>query len=127
MKVYKGDEMNIKIEKIPEGKLSPTQRTHLEVARKVAGRVPVVPAKLSNHLHIIGVYSTWGRNIYIAPERLDRLNTTINTTIHEKSHAITLADDGTPQHEKVMADLSREVANRALKGEFDQYLAEARW
>jgi len=119
--------MNVKIDRIPEEKLTPRQRTHLKVAREVAGEVPVIAAKLSDHLHIIGAYDTLGSKIYITPERLERLSTTLNTGIHELAHHQTHRDDGTREHSEAISRISKKVTAEAGWGKYDGLLRDAIW
>jgi len=123
--------MDIKIDKIPEEKLSTIQRTHLRIAREIARGVPVTPAKLINrkrkHIHIIGAYETWERRIFIAPERLNHLNTTLDTTIHEVSHHESQRDDGTKEHIDAILRVTHRVAQQAEEKRYDSLLGEAVW
>jgi len=119
--------MNVHIVTLQEEKLTPIQKRHLKVAKKVAGSTPVLPAKIHNTLKIIGAYDLGARKIYITPERLERLKSTMNTTIHELAHHDSRADDGTKKHDEAITRLTNEVTERARNGEYDELLGEVRW
>lgn len=118
--------MNVKINVLPESTLTPRQIVHLRIARTVAG-ITVYPADLHNSVKIIGAYRQYGGPIYIAPERLKRLSTTMNTTIHELAHHVSQAGDGTSAHSRAIKQTSDKVAARASSGELDKYLGDAVW
>lgn len=119
--------MNISVKIVPETELTATQKTHLEVARQVTKDVPTYPARMHNSAIIIGGYRLSSGPIYIASQRLHRLRTTIDTTIHEMGHHISKADDGTKAHNDAIRKLSAEVAQKVKRGEYDKYLSEAVW
>ena len=119
--------MNITIKAIPEQELTALQKTHLEVAKQVAQGVEVKPALLSNSVRIIGAYRPWSGPIYIAPQRLSHLRTTMNTTIHELGHHQAQAGDGTMAHERAISAITDQVAAQAAAGYFDHLLAGALW
>lgn len=119
--------MNITITTISEEHLTPLQKRHLEVAQEIAGEFPVIPANLHDHVVIIGAFDLWAKKEYIVPKRLERLSSTLNTTIHETAHAITRADDGTPEHDKAIKDISSQVAENARRGMYDDYLKDVKW
>jgi len=118
--------MNVKINVLPESTLTHQQIVHLRVAREVAG-ITVYPADLHNSVKIIGAYRQYGGPIYIAPERLNRLSTTMNTTIHEKAHHVSQADDGTRAHNQAIRQVTDKLVDKVNKGELDGYLSEAKW
>lgn len=119
--------MNIKINVIPESKLSPLQLSHLQVAKEIARGLDVHPAHITNSVKIIGAYKLSGGPIYISPERLNKLRWTINTAIHEKAHHVSQANDGTRHHDDAISRLSAQVAQDASTGRFDDFLKEVQW
>jgi hypothetical protein len=119
--------LNITIRTIPDNKLSSLQKSHLELARRIAEKVPVYPANITNSVRIIGAYKVHSGPIYIDPERLKRLSTTVNTTIHEKAHHISQADDGTIAHDKAISEISHQLAKDVSEGKIDKYLADVVW
>ena len=118
--------MNVNIDVLPETALTPQQIVHLRIARTVA-RITVYPARLHNSVKIIGAYRQFGGPIYIAPERLKRLSTTMNTTIHERAHHVSQADDGTRTHSRAISKITAQVAEEAQAGKYDSLLKEAVW
>lgn len=118
--------MNVKINVLPESTLTHQQLAHLRVAREVAS-ITVYPADLHNSVKIIGAYRQYGGPIYIAPERLKRLSTTMNTTIHEKAHHTTQADDGTKAHNQAISQITSQVAEDAKAGKYDSLLKGVVW
>ena len=119
--------MNITVDIVPETQLTATQRTHLKVARQVARGVPTYPARMHNSAIIIGGYKLSSGPIYIAPQRLHKLSTTMNTTIHELAHHVSQSGDNTRAHNEAIKKLSAEIAEKAKKGEYDKYLNGAVW
>lgn len=113
--------MNVKLETIPEEKLSQQQRVHLQFARHIVGKVPIFPAHIHNGVPIIGAYKLQTGEIFITPQRLDRLRYTMNTTIHELAHHQSGADDGTRAHDNAIKRLGAQVMAEA---ENDKYLSE---
>jgi len=119
--------MNVRINVLPEVKLSEVQLTHLRIARVVANGLKVFPARIHNSVEIIGAYRLNRGPIYIVPQRLERLNTTMNTCIHELAHHETQAADGTIAHDEAVARITVQVAKNAEEGKYDSLLKNALW
>jgi len=119
--------MNVTVNIVPEAQLTHTQKVHLTLARQVTGGVLTYPARMHNSAIIIGGYKLSSGPIYIAPQRLHRLNTTMNTTIHEMGHHESQAGDNTKAHEDAIRRISKRVSQEAREGKYDAYLGGARW
>jgi len=119
--------MNVKINVLPESTLAHQQIVHLRIARFVAGEVTVYPADLHDSVKIIGAYRQFGGPIYIAPERLKKLSTSMNTCIHELAHHRSQADDGTRAHSREISKITAQVAKEAQARKYDDLLKEAVW
>lgn len=119
--------MNVKINVLPESTLTPQQIVHLRIARFVASEVTVYPADLHDSVKIIGAYRQYGGPIYIAPGRLQKLSTSMNTCIHELAHHVSQANDGTRAHNQAISEITTHVTKEAKEGKYDSMLREARW
>ena len=119
--------MNVTVTTVPEEQLSPLQKTHLQLAREFVEDVNLHPANIHNSVKIIGAYDMKAERIFVAPERLQRLSTTANTSIHELAHHESKADDGTQAHEASISDITHRIALCASSGKYDYLLSEAIW
>jgi len=119
--------MKVSIKALPESKLTDIQKVHLQVAKKLAAGVAVVPAELKNNIKILGAYRCPFGPIYISPERLTRLRWTINTTVHELAHHRSQAGDGTRIHDEFIGKVTHEVTAVAESGKIDKELEGAEW
>jgi len=127
----------ISIDVINDEKLSPLERRHLAVARTIAGwfQTPIPIAKLvcakvvivEKHLVLDGVYSLGSKSIYLTESVVNRLQPTIETTIHEIAHHITGSEDDTPEHELEIDRVSEEVIKRVEAGEINNLLGDVTW
>ena len=119
--------MNVTVSVLPESTLTHLQLVHLKIAKAVAGNVAVYPADIHNSVKIIGAYRQYSGPVYIAPERLQKLSTTMNTCIHEIAHHVTQAGDGTKVHREGISKITARVAKEAKEGKYDSLLEEAVW
>ena len=119
---------------IPDYRLTEIQRTHLELAWRIARDYPKVKnvqaavlVHADDRVVLAGIYIADTREFFISPERLESARTTVDTTIHELGHHVSRADDGTSKHDESMREVADQVRGRAAHGAYDQALARAIW
>jgi len=128
------------VEIIPEEKLSPRARAHLNLARAIAARVfyqaPPVHAAIippaSDRVRTAGMYSTATEEIYISLEMLEHAKNMLDTLIHEMAHHRQYrrsgeAADLTPAHAEAMTGIAAEVVQYVTAGLLDDLLKEVVW
>jgi len=115
--------VKLKIKKLKPEELTPRQRKNLLLLQHLT-RLPVFAAELSDAVEITGACRILTGEIFISPQRLRDLRQALETLVHELAHIRTVEEHYTERYRRAYDRISRELAERFRKGEFDQALKE---
>ena len=130
------------VEVIPDEKLEPRCRAHLNLGRAITRKVFTYSPPSGVHVAIIppasdrvrtaGMYSTSVGEVYISLEMMGRARSMIDTLVHELAHHRQYrmtgeAEDLTPAHAESMTYIAAGVVKVIAGGELDDLLKEVVW
>jgi len=116
--------MKLKITKLKPEELTERQRKNLALLNRLT-KLPVFAAKLEDRVEITGACKILTGEVFISPQRLRNLPQALETLVHELAHIKTAEEHYTERYRKAYDKISRELAERFNRGEFDQVLKEA--
>ena len=122
------------VEIVPDERLSPLQRAHLEMARGIANhyhrdvlvRAAIIPEAVPG-ARTEGMYDKRGREIFIAMGPLESATKTLDVLIHELAHHSSMANDLTPEHAAEMTKIASNIIRDMKAGRFDHLIRYAIW
>lgn len=129
-------------EVIPDEKLSPRQKAHLELARVIAKDTNIVakPAQVyaaiippaSDRARTGGMYGTSSQAVYVNIEQLYRARDTIDILVHELGHHVQWLRTGTAEdlvesHAEAMTLIASLIVERIAEGAYQEWLKLAEW
>ena len=123
-------------QRIPDEKLSPRERDHLELARAMARKLPsssvrgvyaaIIPPA-SDRARTAGMYSRETQEILISLEQLDRGRSTVDTLLHELAHHESGAEDLSREHSEQMTWLAARALEELAGGTWREELEKVKW
>jgi hypothetical protein len=126
---------------LPDDTLTPRARTHLELARAIAGWFGVIKVyasvipPASDRVRTAGLYDHVLEEIILHLETLESASRTVDAMVHELGHHIAfirtgdikLAEDLQPAHSEAMTSVASRVTQMVSDGRLDSYLNDVIW